>query len=194
MQSKERDPDKQQLIDDLLGLFIDKKRLSNNRYQHLLSAADEKHLEKAAELCKNYELDAASYVQLMYDRMGGKKQFFTLACLQGTKAQFYLEEAKQSAEGLKIEVTNASLDIAEVWRYQHELVMIYARNGDSIENILMDSGIKLFAWYRILASPERIPAVIKKYARIARKELNSKILDFIKSRNLDLDRIFGAHE
>ena len=189
MQSRELENCDSRLIDDLTGFYVEKKRLSNKRYQHISSAADDKNFKNAAILCKEYELDAATYVQIMFDRMGDKKEFFNPSCLQGTKAKFYLEEKKNEPEGLKIEITNATLDPADVWKYQHELAMMYVKRGESVESVLMDSSLKLFAWYRVLATPDRSPTIIRKYAHIARKEVNNKILDFAKSRNLDVDRI-----
>lgn len=194
MQNKDIDQDDQRLIEDLIGYYVEKKRLSNKRYRYVESVADNAHFKEAAKLCKSHELDAAAYVQLMFDRMGNKKEFFCPACLQGKKAEFFLKEKESEPEGLKIEITNATLDPADIWNYQHELAMLYVNKGESVESVLMDSSLKLFAWYRVLATPNRAPGIIKKYAPIARKEINNKILDFAKSRNLDIDRIYGAYE
>jgi hypothetical protein len=53
----------------------------------------------------------------------------------------------------------------------------------------MDSSLKFFAWFRILATPNRVPEIIDKYKRIAKKEMTSAILTFAKEQNLDLDRL-----
>jgi hypothetical protein len=186
MATKEVD---KRLIDDLVFYYEEKKRLTNKNFKYRDTPADRSYFQEAGELCEAHELDPATYVQLMYDRMETKKEFFSPKCLQGVKAKYFLEEHKNNFDSWKIEITNASLDVSALWRYQHELATLYIRRGESVESVLIDSSLKFFAWFRILATPNRVPAIIDKYKNIAKKEMTSKIIEFAKSENLDLDRL-----
>ena len=186
MSNKEVD---NRLIDDLVFYYEEKKRLTVKNFKHRDTIADNEYFRRAAALCVEYELDAATFVQIMYDRMETKKEFFSPKCLQGVKAKFFLEENKDDSASWKIEITNASLDPSQLWRYQHELATRYISRGESVESVLMDSSLKFFAWFRILATPDRVPEIISKYKHIAKKEMTSRLLEFARSENLDVDRL-----
>ena len=180
------------LVDDLIFYFVEKKRLSIKNYNYISSAKWDKYFEEAAKLCEKYELTAAIYVQKLYDRLESKKQFFSPEHLRGGNVEKMLENEKTDAEdSFKIEITNATLDPADIWKYQHELAMRYIKRGEPVRSVLMDSSLKLFAWYRILSTPERDPEVIKKYKHIAKKEMTSALQDFAREEGLDLDRILS---
>jgi hypothetical protein len=185
MQNKEVD---KKLVDDLTFYYEEKKRLTSKDYRHIPTEASNAHFREAAALCEEFELDPATYVQIMYDRMGGIKKFFSPEHLQGTKARFFISD-KQDNGGLKIELTNHNLPISEMWRHQHEMAMVYVSRNEPVESVLMDSSLKFFAWFRILATPNRVPEIVDKYKRIAKKEMTSAILAFAKEQNLDLDRL-----
>lgn len=188
MDIQETDP---RLIEDLIHYFNEKKRLTIRNYVHRSSEADIKYFEAAARLCKQHELDAATYTQLMYDRLGDKPAFFSPRCLQGKKVEFFLEDRKTNDTSYIIEETNASLTPEKIWNQQTSLAMIYINNGESTASVLMNSSLKFFAWFRILATPDRYEPVISKYKHIARKELTTSITEYAKSAGLDIDRILG---
>jgi hypothetical protein len=180
------------LVDDLIFYFVEKKRLSVKNYNYISTTKWDKYFAEAAELCEKYELTPAIYVQRLYDRMENKKQFFSPEHLRGGNVEKILELEKSTPEdSYYIEITNATLDPADVWKYQHELAMRYIKRGESVRSVLMDSSLKLFAWYRILSTPERDPEVIKKYKHIAKKEMTSSLQEFAKQEGLDLDRILS---
>jgi len=178
----------ERLVDDLVFYYEEKKRLTSKDYKHFDTVASSEHFKEAALLCAEFELDPATYIQIMYDRMGDIKKFFAPEHLRGTKARFFLSDKKDNS-GLKIELTNHNLPIEEIWRHQHEMAMVYVIRGEPVESVLIDSSLKFFAWFRILATPNRVPAIIDKYKKIAKKEMTSSILEFAKSENLDLDRL-----
>lgn len=188
MDIQETDP---RLIEDLIHYFNEKKRLSIRDYSHRCSQEDEKYFKEAAKLCKQYELDAATYVQVMYDRMGDVKAHFAPMHLQGKKAEHLLLERKENNTGYKIEVTNASLTPEDIWNQQMALARVYINNGESVADILKNSSLKFFAWFRILATPDRCEPVIEKYKNIARKELTRSIIEYANNSGLDIDRILG---
>ena len=180
------------IIDDLIYYFVEKKRLSRKNYNYIPTTQWDKYFREAAVLCEKHEMTPALYVQKLYDRLGGKKEFFSPEHLRGGNVDRVLAQEKESEETTyKIEVTNSNLDLAEVWRQQNDLAMRYIRRGESAHSVLMDSSLKFFAWYRILSTPEKDTEVIKKYRHIAVKELNSNLRDFILREGLDLDRILN---
>jgi hypothetical protein len=180
------EPDRR-LVEDITFFFEEKKRLANKNYKYISTIADDAYLVKAAKLCLEHQLDAATFVQKMYDRMGEQVGFFSPKCLQGTKAAFSLSQ--DDLHTWKIEVTNATLSPEDMWRYQHELASKYISNGESVESVLIDSSLKFFAWFRILATPDRVPSIITKYKHIAKKEMTNGLIAFAKSEQLDLDRL-----
>jgi hypothetical protein len=187
MQIQETDP---RLIEDLIFYFNEKKRVTLKNYNHVCSSTDVKHFSAAAALCKKHELDAATYVQLMYERMGDKRTFFSPMHLQGKNVECFLEDRKTN-DTYKIEITNISLEPKDIWEQQVALANVYIRHGENPNDVLLSSSLKFFAWFRILAPPERNEAIIAKYKHIARKELTNKIIDFAEKEGLDIDRIRG---
>jgi len=188
MDIQETDP---RLIEDLIHHYSEKKRLSLKNFRYCNSTAEDKLFKNAATLCKQYELDAGSYVQMMYDMMGDKREFFAPMHLQGPKAIHLLENRKKEPSTYVVEITNATIKPEDIWNQQKSLAMIYIRNGEDSGAVLMNSSLKFFAWFRILSTPDRYEPVIAKYKHIAREELTSEIIDFAKRRGMDIDRILG---
>ena len=188
MDIKETDP---RLIEDLIHYFNEKKRLSIQNYTHRCSKKDEDYFREAAQLCKQHELDAAAYIELIYGKMGEQKSFFAPMHLQGTRVKHILEERKNDDSGYKVEITNSSLTPEDIWKQQKTLAMVYIKNGETSASVLMNSSLKFFAWFRILSTPDRCEPVIDKYKHIARKELTSSIIDYARAAGLDIDRILG---
>lgn len=183
-----KEPPDQRIFEDILGYYIEKKRLTNKKYLYIPA---DKYLENFAEatrICARHEMHPAKYVNVIYDNLE-KKEFFTPAHLCGVGAVKAVQKVLESGNDYKVEITNATLDYADVWRQQRELAMIYIRRGESVESVLMDSSLKFFAWYRILSTPEKHQEIANKYKRIARDELNRSLAEFIKAQGLDLDRI-----
>lgn len=176
------------LIDDLVYFFEEKKRLTNKNYRYIDSEENRKHFKKAAKLCEQSGLHPGKFVQSLYDNMGKHKTYFSPKHLAGPTALKILEE-KDPAESYQVEITNATLKYPDIWRYQHEMAMMYIARGEPVESVLMDSSLKFFAWFRILSTPDRVPAIIKKYKHIAKDELNPKLREFIEESGLDIDRI-----
>lgn len=180
----------QQTVDDLIYQFAYKKRLTNKNWEYVPTIKGGAYFREAAVLCDKYELSPAEYMQIMYDRMGERKEFFSSEHIRGGNVQKVLEQIKSGArEVYKVEMTIHDLDYGDVWDQQHDLAMRYISRGESVESVLMDSSLKFFAWYRILSTPRMIPEVVEKYKHIAKKELTSALLEFVKKEGLDIDRI-----
>jgi hypothetical protein len=180
------------IVDDIIFYYVEKKRLSIKNYNYTPLPKWDKYFEEAATLCDKYRLTPVMYVQKMYDRLGDKKHFFTPEHMRGGNVEKMLENEQTSQDDkYTIEITNSTLAPADIWRYQHELAMRYIKRGESVHSVLMDSSLKLFAWYRILSTPERDPEIIAKYKHIAKKEMTPVLLEFVKQEGLDVERILS---
>lgn len=190
MQNNTQEVNKQ-TREDILFYFEEKKRLTNRHYKYVPASKYDLYLDEAALLCDHFKQHAATYVHLMYDRLGGKKEFFNPEHLRGKQVKFFLEETldPENNSSYEIEITNNNIEYSELWAQQHNLAMRYIEQGEDVESVLIDSGIKFFAWFRILATPNRCPAIIDKYKKIAKKEVTPGLLKFIQSENLDGDRL-----
>jgi hypothetical protein len=186
MENKEVD---KQLIDDLIFYYVEKKRTTDKRYNYKPNEKYDEYFNEAAALCTKLSIHPAEYVQHMYNRMHDKKNFFSPIHLRGRGVEQYFKNLSESDELWKAEITSATIDIADVWQQQLDLAMRFVRRGEAVESVLLDSRIAFFAWFRILATPEKNSKIIQKYKKIAKQELNPRIIDFIKQENLDLDRL-----
>jgi len=183
-----KEPPDQRIFEDILGYYIEKKRLTNKKYLYIPA---DKYLENFAEatrICARHEMHPAKYVNVIYDNLE-KKEFFSPSHLCGAGAVKVVQKVLESGNDYKVEITNATIDYVDVWQQQRNLAMLYVKHGESVESVLMDSSLKFFAWYRILSTPEKNMEIVNKYKRIARDELNRSLTEFIKAQGLDLDRI-----
>jgi len=126
---------------------------------------------------------------VMWDRMGENKEFFGPQHLQGKNVKAAIKDMADNLESYNVDVNNATLSYDDLWNFQHQLAMNYLHHGEDLHDILMDSSIKFFGWFRILATPERDDGVIKKYRKIAQDEVTKDFEAFAKKYNLDLSRI-----
>jgi hypothetical protein len=176
--------------EDIIYYFVEKKRLITRLYNFVHSKKTDDCIYKAAKLCEELEITPAEYVQLLYDNLGSMKKYFSPHHLCGTAVEhFFMNRGKEDTH--VIEMTKDNICYYELWDHLLDLCRRQMVIGRTMEEVLMDSSIKLFAWFRILASPVEIPEVTKKYKRIARLELNEKIIKFIKEAELDIDRVLN---
>ena len=89
-------------------------------------------------------------------------------------------------------VTSETLSFERVWDQQKALLLNQVEQGRKMEDILLDSSMKFFAWFRILATTTRLPSVAKKYKKTAKLELTGRLREFIEERQLDIGRITKA--
>jgi hypothetical protein len=182
--------DNEQLIASIISHYEDKKRLLNKHFRTVDTESDKKHFANAASICSELGIDTGTYVRLVYERLGEKKSMFSPAHLSSTSAKHYVKDLRFTENNATvIEITNRNIDPAALWRQQMDLVAVYTKRGESIESVLMDSSLKLFAWFRILSTSTIIPEVANKYRNIAKKEITQEIYDFAKREKLDIDRL-----
>jgi hypothetical protein len=174
-------------IEDLIYYYEQKKRLSSQHYAYIASEKNDKYFLDAAEYCIKNHISPSSYLDMMYDNFGTKKAFFSPKNLQSSVAEKYLKnKAQTEGEFFNPELNNNNLDYDKIWRQQIELATDYMSFGQKIEDILKDPKLKFFAWFRILATTHRNPEIIHEYIHIAKKELNPRLLAYLKQ-NSDLD-------
>jgi len=179
------------IVADIIHHYTIKRKITQSKYRYVSTKETDYHIDKAALLCEKYEVTPDRYVSIAYDNLAGKKTYFNTSYLVGPKMRKLLEdETAPAAEGeYKVELTRASLNYKDIWDQQLDLASRLTRNGEAIETLLLDPSVKFYAWFRIMCTPDRLPEVVNRYKLIARKELNNKLKDFLKSQEMDLSRI-----
>lgn len=178
------------IVEDLIHYFSEKRRLTTKNYDYRPSDKWDDYFREAALLCEEYELPPSTYIQKMYERIEYKKEFFNPEQLRGIKAAAFLKNLKdQEHTSFKVEITNASLDYAELWEHQENLAKRLLLPKETYEDLMLDSSLKFFGWFRVLSPTQSSSKIIEKYAHIARKEMNQTLKDFLVQKGLDLDRI-----
>jgi hypothetical protein len=177
------------IVEDLVHYFCEKKRLTIKNYTYNPSNTWDDYFKEAAVLCADYELPPSTYIQKMYERMEPKVQFFTPEHIRGEKVEALLKSWQSQGEtSYVVEITNANLDYRDLWEHQENLARRLLRPDETYEELMLDSSLKFFGWFRILSTEERNMKIIEKYRHIARKEMTQALKDFIVQNGLDLDR------
>jgi len=133
---------------------------------------------KAAKLCVSNKLDPVQFVraQKYYCKMPG---FFPTALT-----------ASQALENYHKYVKGVKKDLNSVFHTQCTyLTKAVEAGGYSLEEALMNDGIDLKPWFRILITRNPIPEVIQKYRKAAVACWDDEYERFAKSKNLDTTRI-----
>lgn len=181
------DPD---LVSEIIYYYTLKKKETYSKYTFVANAGTKKDIDKAAILCAKAGITADRFVSIAYENFGGKKAYFTTSYLQGPKMTALLAFEKIAAENkANTELTRDVINFDDVWRQQIELANLFVKQGDAIEEILLDPSIKFYGWFRILATPTPVPAIMQRYRHVARKELTPRLKEYLKLNNFELDRI-----
>lgn len=179
------------IFDELVFYYEQKRRLHVKLYAYSASEKNDKYFRSAAKFCLEKNVAPAVYVDRLYDNFGGKKAFFGPKNLQAKVANKYFDQYSEIEEDFfTTELNNNNLDYDKIWQQQIELAQDYLSFGLKIEDILKDPKLKFFAWFRILATTHRDPEIVHEYINIAKKELNPRLLAYLKQNSdLDLGRI-----
>lgn len=178
---------------DLEFAFGEMKRMSNKHYKYSSFGDNITYMRKAAIICDEMGLTPQKYVQILWERLGDKKEFFSPKHLQGDNVRKVLENYLDTEAQNRVELNNFNIDYDTIWRQQHELAMRYISRGEAVEAVLLDSSLKFFAWFRIMATPEPNLAIIDKYKAIAVKELtNPRLQRYLDESHMPLHRIYRA--
>jgi hypothetical protein len=179
------------LFEEIVYHYEQKRRLHTRAYVYLSSDRNDKYLQDAAKFCADNNVSPAVYVDKLYDNFGGKKAFFGPKNLQAKTAKKHFDKYREIEEDFfKVELNNNNLDYDKVWQQQLDLATDYLQYGYKIEDILKDAKLKFFAWFRVLATTEKNQDIIHEYIHIAKKELNPRLLAYLKqNKELDIGRI-----
>jgi hypothetical protein len=179
---------KEDIIKQLVCFYEEKKRLLNKDYKYLSTQKYDEYFSKAADICLQTEVHPGVYIDTIFNSLGAHKHFFSPAHLQTDKAKETLSKTDDLSSYNPV-VTRSNLSYDKVWDQQKDLVDRLLRAGLNLEDILLDPGNKLYAWFRILSTSDKNLKILDRYKEIAIRELNERLIEFIKKAGLDLLRI-----
>ena len=193
MANKNNDPAKlaeyRDTIDELIESFIYKQRILREHYVYPNSEANKQNMLAAARLCHKYNMHPSTFVRVIYDSLSYKaKANFTTAQLQSDTAEQKIRAFLNSPDS---ELNNTNIDYKELWAQQLADARKFMSYGLSCKEVLMDATLNFYAWFRLLATPNRDEDIIFKFGKTARLEMDDRLLRFIREEGLDLERIPG---
>lgn len=176
------------VAEELRESFIKHKRKVNPTYNLMVAPFRDKFL-KAAEHCIKSGIEPDLYVKYHFDKFGAEKMVPQFLYSEGV-AFDSVEFVKESEQKTSIP-PDIHFDVQK--QYLYNGVVNCKR---SVESVLMDDELKLTPWFRILITKEPVQEVIDKYRIDAARYLdsNKKLVEFLKSKNLDLKRISSIYE
>ena len=171
--------------------FEAEKRKFISSYVYLPTRFQEEDFKDALKLCREYDLAPEDIVDLAVELLVDNRSQVSSIHLRGPLVRnALLAEIVNNSRNTGL-VTNDNIECDDIWKQLVSLVKLYIKNGEQQDDILLNSSLKLYGWFRILATEYPNQKVIDKYKHIANKELNYKIRRFIRKQGLDLSRICG---
>lgn len=134
--------------------------------------------EKAAKLCKKMNMRPWQFVEFQFRRCVDKKAFYPRMLLVRAS-----EEERNTVRHW------SEIPCGSVFNAQLSYLYDHLKLGRVLENILMDDKIDFHAWFRVIISKERIPEVMAKYGELGKREVTAEMLDFLKTKNLEIARL-----
>lgn len=181
----------QKTVEELVYYYEQKKRLHTKSYAYLSSEKNDKYFRDAAEYCIKNHVSPGSYISAVYDNFTGKKAFFGPKNIQSSVAEKHFKNLlADGGDFYTPELNNHNLDYDKLWNQQLDMARDYMSFGLKIEDILKDPKLKFFAWFRILATTQRNEEIIREYIHIAKKELNPRLVSYLRQNTeLDVNRL-----
>lgn len=174
---------------DILDNFLLKKHQASNG-AFPLSIITCRNLEKAQEVCIAYAKSPAELVDLVFNNLGERKNYFSLCHLSDSNAHRRLLDQKKYRLETGSLVSFSTIAPEALLNHLYTLLKIYSNSGESEKSVLADSTIDFPAWFRIVATPIPNKEIISNYIEEAQKSVHGSLLDFLKSKGFDLSRIF----
>lgn len=141
----------------------------------------DKSVEKAATLCIANNLDPVIFVQAQYKYHTTDEFFETCLCPKnalGNYQRFTTKSVLVLANSFEVQMSYLKTAIVNLKM--------------PVEEILMDEYIQFTPWFRITITKQINPKVIKKYGKLAKLACTPELIAFLKSKNLDPNRIKDA--
>jgi hypothetical protein len=174
-------------IDELVESFTAKQRILREHYVYPASEANNVNMLSAAKLCHKYNMHPGTFMRVIYDSLPqAAKLNFNTKHLQSDNAEKKIVNFLNDPES---ELNNTNIDYRELWNQQLLDARKFMSYGSTCKEILMDATLNFYAWFRVLATPNRDEDIIRKFGKTARLEMNDVLLKFIREENLDLERI-----
>lgn len=133
----------------------------------------EKALDPAARICINAKITPEDFCAALYQAYGGTHDSFWPNQMTGTKA---LNIATKYASNYEA-VLPDKLWAAQIGLMRQALVS----TKRTVEELLFDHSIAFSPWFRIVATVEPNPAIIRKYGKDAKEQLTPELKAFLLS-------------
>jgi|APCry1669190119_1035276.scaffolds.fasta_scaffold01043_4 hypothetical protein len=174
------DSELRDLKDRLESEYIRLRCLVQPHYIYHSAPAFEKAFKKAAVFCKAHKITPEQYAIALLESLDGHRENFYPSYFGSTSAnQVAIDYSK-----------NFSVPLEELYEYQKEMLrhMVLEMGRDAVSTLL-NPRLRFYAWFRILATKEPVKEIIEAYSEAARKEMTAELLTFLKSKQLDVERI-----
>lgn len=174
--------------ESLIRYYEDKKRLTNPNYKYNSNPTYKKCFSEAAIFCLDLGVNPSLFIEEAYKLLGNNKHYFNPTCLGSEKIKNKFIN-KDPSVNYTPPISRVDLTYDEIWEQQKDLASRLLRTGRNVEDILLDSSNKFYAWFRILVTADRNEKIIFEYKNIALKELDERLETFVLKAGLDLNRI-----
>lgn len=200
----EREQELEDVLERLKSAYIAKRRIYSPSFHYIRSDKYDRIFLEAANLCLELNIDPLVYVESRYTFCTDKAKFFPTALIGSRSVIKKLTNEELSKDepvkdlSKREEYKNAvvyaevsAIPPDKLLAQQIDLLRQQVNNCKrDLNDILLDSELTLFGWFRILATKDRNEQVIEKYKKIAKAEVTPKMKKFLKEKGFDLERIF----
>jgi hypothetical protein len=168
------------LKEDLVGEFEYLRGTVQRNYKYSPSLAGEKAFKQATLFCKANKIHPAVYMIGAMEALRGAKEKFYITYIGTKKAnQAALERHEQNTTNPKDRLhTQKELLATQIIDLRRPYL-----------EVLLDTKLNFYAWFRILATATPEIAVMKIYLEDARSEMTQDLKDYLTSQGLDTERL-----
>lgn len=153
----------------LRAAFIAYKRRKMPGYHG--GEALEKALDPAARICIDAKITPEDYCAALYQAYGGVHESFWPNQLTGAKAKKIAENYAANYEAIRPE---------QLWHSQIGLMrQTLISTQRSAEHILLDHALAFSPWFRVVATVEPDPAIIRRYGKEAKEQYTPALQEFL---------------
>lgn len=173
-------PQIQELKTRIENEYVRLRGLVQSHYLYNSTPAHDKAFKKAAEFCKLQRITPEQYAMGLFQSLSGHQENFY-------PSYFGSASGNQAALTYSKEYCVHPSDL-----YEHQKEMLRRHvvdlGKDPIETLL-NPRLSFYAWFRILATKEPVPEIIRLYSETAKKEASPELVAFLCEQNLSVNRI-----
>lgn len=183
MTMEENSPRQEQYAKQLVAAFLEKKKSVGALWLQA-SIPLTKAANKAAERCLDMGANPTDYVEALFWRYRDTGFHPNHLNAQDAASVYraYVERKRDIVE----------LSLPDTYRMQKEYLRTAITNTNrKLEHILMDDALDFAPWFRVCITKEKIPAVVEKYGKRARRliEQHTEIVNLLRREHLDVSRL-----